>query len=690
MEWDEVVDKIAGTEGAPRYKRVGAFLLAVSFIAFLSLLFVPLFTSADVSYSYFDLTSEPEEMPFGVPNEQVTGHVNLSLVGCVLIEVIGLLFILEGYRVINLRRVLVWHAEARATALYSLAAATSMVALAGIATIWGLVISMSLTSPEGDLLLGGVDSPGTLVAMIMIGLSMASMLFMAYYSCVLSVYRGGVTPRTRHMARLAMLVALVCVIGIIVVRMGVIATVTVETTVDVNVIAEEDVYYTKARIDHYAEDASEYPYMASLASQLGGIQIMLALALLAALAGSIGVSAYSLGGESLKVRRTASLPALAVFFTVFAGFYVMSAGGFAEAAVKEVWGDPMPPAYLSWGFYLALLLVLAGIALTAMYLREVDYEFVIDAFAFWKGFDKPDEEEEPLEGSVTSPEGPGDEGPIEVEPVPKVTPPRKPRLSRPKMMVLAIVLVSVILIAAVAGVMVLRPPSGGNGGNPGRTPVVVEELPPFSEQFTDILYLNEGSTELYDALVEVFGVMDGIQDRVYFVEGVTVTVQWADEPDAGIRWTNQPDTFSAEVRDQGNVFATGQDSDSNPQGGNGNIMASWNSAEFWLAWGNTGLVDTGEADVIRESTVVCQVDMDQAGDQTTRLGLTQTDPGNECAIHIQVTGTYYLEDKVTDSEFIDHLGQVERLALEGSTATWVEVAEETLRRPRSRSPHTGT
>jgi 2,3-diketo-5-methylthiopentyl-1-phosphate enolase len=42
-----------------------------------------------------------------------------------------------------------------------------------------------------------------------------------------------------------------------------------------------------------------------------------------------------------------------------------------------------------------------------------------------------------------------------------------------------------------------------------------------------------------------------------------------------------------------------------------------------------------------------------------------------------LVGTYYIEDTVTDSDFIDHLGQVERLVLEGSTATWVEVSEET-------------
>jgi 2,3-diketo-5-methylthiopentyl-1-phosphate enolase len=42
-----------------------------------------------------------------------------------------------------------------------------------------------------------------------------------------------------------------------------------------------------------------------------------------------------------------------------------------------------------------------------------------------------------------------------------------------------------------------------------------------------------------------------------------------------------------------------------------------------------------------------------------------------------VVGTYYVEDSRPDWEFVDHLAQVQRLALEGSTATWMEVKEET-------------
>ncbi len=42
-----------------------------------------------------------------------------------------------------------------------------------------------------------------------------------------------------------------------------------------------------------------------------------------------------------------------------------------------------------------------------------------------------------------------------------------------------------------------------------------------------------------------------------------------------------------------------------------------------------------------------------------------------------VVGTYYIEDTMENEDFIDHLAQVQRLALEGSTASWMEVKEET-------------
>jgi 2,3-diketo-5-methylthiopentyl-1-phosphate enolase len=42
-----------------------------------------------------------------------------------------------------------------------------------------------------------------------------------------------------------------------------------------------------------------------------------------------------------------------------------------------------------------------------------------------------------------------------------------------------------------------------------------------------------------------------------------------------------------------------------------------------------------------------------------------------------IVGTYYIEDVAEDQDFIDHLGQVERLAAEGSTSSWMDVKELT-------------
>ena len=42
-----------------------------------------------------------------------------------------------------------------------------------------------------------------------------------------------------------------------------------------------------------------------------------------------------------------------------------------------------------------------------------------------------------------------------------------------------------------------------------------------------------------------------------------------------------------------------------------------------------------------------------------------------------IVGTYYIEDTLEDQDLIDHLGQVERLAAEGSTSSWMDVKELT-------------
>ncbi len=151
--------------------------------------------------------------------------------------------------------------------------------------------------------------------------------------------------------------------------------------------------------------------------------------------------------------------------------------------------------------------------------------------------------------------------------------------------------------------------------------------------------MDESNTLIDDVLRAGFG--PDQDEAVFFVRSVTVRVQWNDEPDAGILWTNQPDTFDLEVADTGDVFGSGSASGANPQGGQGSINAGWNTAGSWFARGNMSLVDTGDAEVVSEGSVMVYVTMSNAGDQTTRLGRTQTDPGNDCVITVTVEGTYF-------------------------------------------------
>ncbi len=642
MDWDDLVAKVAGNEGAPRYIRIGAFLLALSFISFLALLFMPLYSSGDQSYSYFDLQEDIHGMPFGISNEHVIGHVNFALAGCILTELIALVLILEGKRVINLRRFLVWHAEARATSLYALSTVMATIALAGAASLWGLVASMPTVSMDGIVAEAEVGSSGTAVALVMMGVCVLAMLFMTYYNCVLSVYRGGVTPRTRNMARITMLLALVSVAGIILLRLGTISTGSIiidggpDNFLDDPI--EIDFFYSSARIGYYGDRPGDYPLMASLDLQLGAIQVLLGMTLLAALAGAIGVSAHSLGGNSQRVRRTASIPALALFLLASASFYGMGAAGVAPAAVRELWENDSMPAGLGSGLILAVVLILVGVILTVLYFFKAGSEFVIDSFSFWKEGGGPEEDVIPSGGVEVF--GPGKDGeePVDVEAVGPPAPRKKPILPKPVLIVLVVILVIGMVLAAAVGVAMLRDPTGGHG-IPGRTPVVPEELPPFQMDHTQSTNLEEGDTLIDDALLAVLGPHP--DETVYFVKSVTVRVQWSDEPDAGILWTNQPDTFDLEVIDTGDVFAPGIATGENAQGGPGSIDARWYSAEFWFAWGNLSLVDTGDADVISEASVDVHVTMSNAGDQTTRLGRTQTDPGNQCTVTITVEGTYY-------------------------------------------------
>jgi hypothetical protein len=125
-----------------------------------------------------------------------------------------------------------------------------------------------------------------------------------------------------------------------------------------------------------------------------------------------------------------------------------------------------------------------------------------------------------------------------------------------------------------------------------------------------------------------------------FVNTVTLTVTWNDEADAGILWTNEPDTFSAIVDDDQGID-TVEVSGSNPQGGQGRIVGVWSTGSAWVVTGNPDLVDWGDQEVYTEVLLEAGASMDQAGDQVTRLGRTQTDVGNNYVYSVSISGRQY-------------------------------------------------
>lgn len=645
MDWDDFAWRLAGPEGGPRYVRLGIVLVVLGIVSLAAMGFTPLFQSDDATLTYDSLAKDPEGEPFGVPNSHVLGHARWALVGSTLTMVMGLVLMLEGRRVINLRRLLSWHAEARATALLSLAAAFSSVALLSGASMLGLSLSMPTSSGAGITMTVQASSPAAIVVVVAMGLALAGMLAMAYYNCVLSVYRGGGRSENRQMARLAMVLACTSMAGLVALRLGTIMSAVVTIAAGPDTVFELVQYYTMSRIDHQATLGANEAIKGTLDWQLTIASAVMILTFLGAMAGLVGTSARSLGGSSRRVRWAASLPTTGVLLVAIALLLLAWASATAGDAARESWGIDDLEVPLGWGLYLGVLMAIGALAGALGYLRLIGRDFALEALAIWRKVESPQEDAveegipQPMLDQVLEEEAraAGAAGAFREEP-----PPPSIRIAgrtltmRPRRMQVVLFAVIIAIIIAIA-VLVPGGP-GGNGGNGGEEPVVITELPTFSEDHVLSEYLGEGDRLSYNALGTI--IQGDLENNVYFVDSVTVRLAWVDEPAAGILWTNQVDTFEASAVDnQGMDDPSG--SSANPQGGEGRVSLDWASTEAWFAVGNTGLVDWGQQQVFTESDVAVEVVMEDAGNQVTPLGRVQTDGGNSFTLTVTVSGHVY-------------------------------------------------
>jgi hypothetical protein len=643
VDWDDLAWRIAGPEGGLRYFRMGIVLVVLGIIAMAAIGFTPIFQSDDTSMTYDVMAEDPDSSEaFGVPNSQVLAHANWALVGAGLTILMGLILILEGKRVINLRRLLAWHAEARATALFSLAAMVASIGLFAGASLLGLAESMPSSSGEGVTVVLQASSPAAIVVVLTMGLATGGMLGLAYYNNVLSVYRGGGDPTKRRMARAAMGVAALSLAGILLLRVGIIMWAVIQMAFGPDAVFDVQWYYTMSRIDYQATLGAGEETKGTLSWQLTITSALLFLSFMAAMAGLIGGSARSLGGSSLRVRRAAALPVTAVLMVGIALLMMAWAATTAPEAARESWGIDDLEVNLGWGLMASVVMAMGAMASCLAYLKGLGIGFAREALAFWKrpepseevavedGIPQPMVEQALAEEAMARGETPPPKpGPDEYQP------PFRERLllrnAMRKEVIFGILVVVIILLA------VLWPDGGGgdNGnGDPGA--VAIEELPVLDWTISISDYLAEGST--LDQMA--FEDLGAGQNDLYFIDTVQVTVVWADEDDAGFLWTNTPDGFGVSISD-GLGLDDPDTSGTNPQGGRGTISATWSTGGPWVAYGNTDLVRWGDQDVITMEELIhvdISVIMESAGDQVTPLGRTQNDSGNTFTMTIDISG----------------------------------------------------
>jgi len=642
LDWDDLAWRTTGAEGAERYVRLGLILVVLSVVSLAAIAFLPIYSSDEASLRYDEMSEEPDEMPYGVPNSHALGHARWVLVGSFLLVLMGLVLVLEGKRVINLRRALAWHAEARATALFSLATLLAGIALLAGASLLSLPTSMPVATGEGVTVNVEATSPAALVVVTTMGLATAGMLAMSYYTCVLSVHRGGVTPRTRRMARFTFLLAVSALVALVVLRLGTIMTAVLEVAAGPDVVFKTYFPYTISRIDYQATLGADEAIKRTLDWQLTITSWLLFASYICGLAGLVGTSAHSLGGTSIRVRRAASMASLAAPMSMLGVLLMAWASVTAPDAAQQSWGIEDLEVHLGYGLTAGVVLCIAVLIASLVYTRYLGFGFAREALMFWRKPEVPpgDAEEEgipqPLVDQVLARQAqvagslpPPVAMPPPVSALDRLLPTRARRVQ----LVVAVLVVVLIIVLAV-----WRPAGpGGPDGNGGGEDVVVGELPGFSWSFTVDDFLAEGANLNVDAFSDID--MD-METTVIFINEASVTLTWTDEPDANPLFTNQPDGFTVSIGDN-NALDSDQDSGANPRNGQGTLSVSWSSGDAWLVLGNPELVDWGDAYVIQGVLLTARADMDSAGDQEARLR-TISDPGNDFTMQVSVSGTHYI------------------------------------------------
>jgi flagellar basal body-associated protein FliL len=538
LDVDSLVEVLLGKEGVPRYKRLGIVLIVVSLILMVTFLAAPIIKTEEESYSYFRMQDDREVW------EDILEKANMSLIALALLALFGMLLLLEGQRRISLRKLMPWHAEARATALYAIGTVIAFVGVIGMAAIWGMTLNLEEAVVDGEEQTEEMSSPAGAIVTLFGILVILGLLALVAYSVTLSSYRGGLDPQARAIGRIAVLVAFAALLGVIVLRLG--SVIVVESSYETFVTYEGTDPMTYFEIDFWAHVPEADSEVERFDAYLDVISWCLFLSALLALAGTVGISAFGLGARSRRVYLGVALPILALLL----GFVAFGVTALAATQVGDVAEGlyPWSGAVLNFevqgnvGAGLGLCLIMGALVgvLSLFYFRNTGRPVVLTAI----GTIPPAVEEGVVEVPVTgeAPEAPP-----------------APAMAKRSVQWIILAVIVVIAVSAVA-LLMMRGGGGGDGddGNGGFDYDSLEDITWSSGPISD--YLGEGTASEPNSFpydIEPF--LNAEYDGVVLIEEVTATLTWQDEPDRrelGRIRVNHPDNFQIEIVVDGNSTVT--------------------------------------------------------------------------------------------------------------------------------------
>jgi hypothetical protein len=648
LDYSAIVNTVLGTEGAPRYKRLGVILIIISILLIVSILALPIFTASydtpggnveEESWTYFQMRDD--RMLW----ESFLGQIHTSLIGLLLLMVLGVVLLLEGLGTISLKKLLPWRTEVTANTLYVLAAIFAFLGVMGMASIWGLTLHPEEWTYNMEEYSENLSSSAGILVTVLGMVVLLCLLALVAYQVILVAYRNGLDPKARSMGKLAVLLVLVSMLGIIALRLG--SIVVVDYSVDYGFPGGGGAYdgtdrYTFLETDLMAHVPDAPSSLERLDLYLDIASWCLLISTIIGLMAILGITSYGLGGRRRLVYLSMAFPVIIVILGLVALITILVAFGLLQDAATDIMGGNFYPYGESQangsagsGLFIGLLLCIVVGIVSIVNVRFIGRSIIKMALGT---VPVPVAEEVPPVEHVP----PG----LAAETVSAGGEPEKaPTFHLTRKGVIWLALIAIIGVAASSGAYwyIGQRDTAGNG-DVGTSVVDIDSLEDFSASFLEGSYLDEGEWNTCWISEEITS-DHGDDSSTLFIDSIYVTVTWVDEDDQQnpiATYENQPDRFGLDLYDEEYSYVNDNVEGENTHGNPGVLELYWSASDYYIGWGNESVEVSNPNEVVWGTWVFADVYMISAGNkEAPRRPIAYTDNGNDFEIEIWVTGKIY-------------------------------------------------